>query len=241
MATPTAAAAAATTALSKLCQCNLGLLSQKLSLMQAMTVKHGATSAKEFFQTPCKIVGASVGQHFRHSLDHMEYAAKIAAYASNARNAGQEANPQSLELHYDLRTRGCVSEHDMDAAAERIFGVIHSLEILSIRQEEHAQDTVEETNTSVLQFQLCDTNHTPPLQLHPAQAYFMLAGDSDQEYALHTSIGRELGFAAHHAIHHLAMVKIIAIQSCGLTAEELPEGFGKAPSTIRFDVSKGEE
>jgi hypothetical protein len=50
-----------------------------------------------------------------------------------------------------------------------------------------------------------------------------------------TQVERELGFAAHHAIHHLAMVKIIAETTLKLTPDELPIDFGKAPSTIVFE------
>ena len=62
---------ASTTALSKLCRANLGILSQKLGLLEAMSAKHGTDKAKELFQAPCPLVKASVGQHFRHSLDHV--------------------------------------------------------------------------------------------------------------------------------------------------------------------------
>ena len=67
-------------------------------------------------------------------------------------------------------------------------------------------------------------------------ASFMLSGDaSDPEMRLTSTIGRELGFAAHHALHHLAMVKVICIHTIGLEDKELGLDFGKAPSTIRFD------
>ena len=198
---------ASSTALSKLCRANLGILSQKLGLLEAMSVKHGADKAKEFFQMPCPLVKASVGQHFRHSLDHMELAVKIAERPND---------PTRANLHYDLRERGCPSEHDMDAAAERIFHIINMLEVVSLVQPDN------DNNSGVQQF--------------PVQAYFMLSGDSsDGEYALTSSIGRELGFAAHHAIHHMAMVKLIATQTVGLAEEDFPEGFGRAPSTVRFD------
>jgi predicted Fe-Mo cluster-binding NifX family protein len=46
-----------------------------------------------------------------------------------------------------------------------------------------------------------------------------------------------MGFAAHHAIHHMAMVKIIATQTVGLSKEELSPDFGRAPSTIVYDTT----
>jgi hypothetical protein len=70
----------------------------------------------------------------------------------------------------------------------------------------------------------------------PIQAYFMLSGDP-HEFQLPTTIEREMGFAAHHAIHHMAMVKIIATQTVGLSKEELSPDFGRAPITIVYDTT----
>ena len=211
-----------TTALSKLCQANLGILSQKLGLLEAMSVKHGTDKAKKFFQMSCPLVKASVGQHFRHSLDHIELAAKIAERPND---------PNRSNLHYDLRERGCSSEHDMDAATERIINVINMLEVVSI-----VQGSNNNTNSS------SNNKDSSVVQQTPVQAFFMLDGDSNSgEYALTSTIGRELGFAAHHAIHHMAMVKLIATQTVGLTENDLPTGFGRAPSTVRFDNIVQEE
>ena len=99
---------ASSTALSKLCRANLGILSQKLGLMEAITTKHGTEKAQDYFKMTCPLVKASVGQHFRHTLDHMELAAKLAEHPVDA-----------AELHYDLRERGCLSEHDMQDASCR--------------------------------------------------------------------------------------------------------------------------
>ncbi len=55
----------------------------------------------------------------------------------------------------------------------------------------------------------------------------MVAGDGT-EVDLDSTFGRELAFATHHAVHHIAMMKAIA----GEFGLELPQGVGKAPSTI---------
>ena len=70
---------------------------------------------------------------------------------------------------------------------------------------------------------------------NPLTAYFNLSADSDAEIGLPSTVGRELGFCTHHAIHHLALVKIIALQTLGLDEGDLPHGFGRAPSTLLFD------
>lgn len=62
----------------------------------------------------------------------------------------------------------------------------------------------------------------------------MLAGDGTTA-DLPSTLQRELAFAAHHAIHHHAMVGAIA-RDFGLP---LDSGFGKAPSTIAYETGNG--
>jgi len=58
----------------------------------------------------------------------------------------------------------------------------------------------------------------------------MLTSDG-QDTTLPSTFGRELAFAAHHAIHHHAMIKAIA-EEFGIAT---PAEFGKAPSTLNFE------
>jgi hypothetical protein len=58
----------------------------------------------------------------------------------------------------------------------------------------------------------------------------VLAADGT-EAVLGSTLGRELAFAAHHAVHHHAMVKAIAAEF-GIDAGEQ---FGKAPGTLRYE------
>lgn len=64
----------------------------------------------------------------------------------------------------------------------------------------------------------------------PVRVRVMLTGDG-QEVELVSTLGRELAFAAHHAVHHHAMIKAIAEEF----GESAPGDFGKAPSTINFE------
>jgi hypothetical protein len=185
--------------LSSLCRSNLGILRQKIGLIEALVTKFGAEEAKTIFKATCPIVQASIGQHVRHSMDHLERAAYAASYAEES------------EIHYDLRVRGVVDEHDMDAATSRILRIEAQIEGLT-------------SNPSYIS-----------VMSHPIKACFMLSGDSEFEYMLPSTVARELGFAAHHAIHHLALVRIIAINTVGLSASDLPQDFGRAPSTVIND------
>jgi hypothetical protein len=61
----------------------------------------------------------------------------------------------------------------------------------------------------------------------------MLANKEGFEYEIPSTFERELAFSAHHAIHHLAMVKVIS-DALGV---DVDENFGKAPSTIVHEES----
>ena len=63
----------------------------------------------------------------------------------------------------------------------------------------------------------------------PVRVRVMVAGDGT-EATLDSSLGRELHFAFHHAVHHHAMLKAIA----GEFGVEAPSDFGVAPSTVNF-------
>lgn len=179
---------------SNLCRANLGLLNQKVQLLEAMRTTLGATQAKDLFSTICPVVHASVGQHMRHSMDHVDRAVRAAE------------SPLEGEIHYDLRQRGGADEVDMDQAQKRIEGVMDRLQSLN------------------------------PPSSSSVEACFMLSGDGE-EFRLPSTVERELGFATHHGIHHMAMIKIIALQTLKLPPEALPADFGKAPSTINFESS----
>lgn len=203
-----------------LLQANVGVLGQKLGLITALRNTLGATEGGIRFAEACPVVGASIGQHFRHSMDHMERVASIL----------DSENDNHDEIHYDIRVRGGSDEHDMEAAMERIERVreIFQNDIDTILSSPSSSSSpvgvYNDSNKSVL-------------------ACFLLSGDpSEGEFMLSSTVERELGFSAHHAIHHLAMVKIITMHTLKLLSPDaFPEGFGKAPSTIVYDHSHQEQ
>lgn len=68
----------------------------------------------------------------------------------------------------------------------------------------------------------------------PVGVRVMLAADGT-EADLHSTLGRELAFATHHAIHHHTMMKTIAAEHGVVT----PPEFGKAPSTLQYESTQG--
>jgi hypothetical protein len=215
------AAAPQLASLRSLCGINLSILSQKLGLMDALVSKYGHNQALEQYKSTCPLVGATIGQHVRHSMDHMELAVVLAATynsSSSLPQGGQHhPSPAVAQLHYDLRVRGGTLEHDMVEAQKRIVdlrGVLRDLSQSTIL----SNDVQDATTTST--------------QRLAVQANFMLDG-AGMEYGLPSTIQRELGFCAHHAIHHMAMIRIIALHHVGL--DDLPVDFGRAPSTVHYD------
>ena len=212
--------------LTRLIRANQGLLQHKLALMEALQVKHGPPHAQDVFCQQCPIAKASIGQHVRHSMDHIQRV--VAAMEQQTNNANTTLQPQhqqdgtpnntsTIRIHYDTRERGLLEERDMGVAHDRIQDVLQAL----TRLDENHQ------HISVLD----------PRRVH---ACFFL-NDSDKEITLPTTLARELGFAAHHAIHHLAMIQIIATTSGGLARHELPDGFGKAPSTLLYEQTQQQQ
>ncbi|MDQ7013920.1 MAG: hypothetical protein Q9O74_08510 [Planctomycetota bacterium] len=64
----------------------------------------------------------------------------------------------------------------------------------------------------------------------PVRIRVMLSGDGT-EAELDSTIAREVAFATHHGIHHVAMMKAIA----GEMGVRLGDEIGKAPSTIQHE------
>lgn len=62
----------------------------------------------------------------------------------------------------------------------------------------------------------------------------MLSCDGE-EHEFDSTLGRELAFAAHHAVHHHAMIGAIAAEMGVRT----PEGFGRAPATLHHERGAG--
>jgi len=216
--------------LQALYRANLGILRQKLGLLDAIKEQFGPTQAQTLFKQTCPVVNASVGQHLRHSMDHIELAAQAAAGATSTKvkdsitTAPTTTPVKSVaELHYDMRRRGGNEEIELDEAEARIRRV---QQVLLDGIDDVGDDGGEE-----------DEDEDEGSDNYSINAYFMLSGDYNDEFELPTSVPRELGFACHHGIHHLAMIKVIASQTLKLDPKLLPDDFGKAPSTIVFEHS----
>jgi hypothetical protein len=212
--------------LGDLCWTNRSILRQKVALMESISSYYAGNSSSSsqqqeamtmelLYRRKCPVVGASIGQHFRHSLDHIERATSAAAAViiigpGSINNGGPEQDVRSM-IHYDIRSRDTPDETDWYAAKTRIAAIDDKLHRLTLNGDDKCANGL-------------------------VDACFYLNGGSEaEEVALPSTMARELGFAAHHAIHHMAMVRIIVQQQPKLPANVIPNDFGRAPSTIRYD------
>ncbi len=104
-------------------------------------------------------------------------------------------------IDYDHRSRGGAVETDPGAARARIGSL--RARLVGLSEAELAK---------------------------PVAVKVMLSGAGEQAVASST-LGRELAFAFHHAIHHQAMMRAIAEEQ----GVAVPSDFGKAPDTIRHE------
>lgn len=155
------------------------MLAQCAQLLKELSQELYARPSQRFF-------GSTIGQHVRHSLDHV--AAALCALDDEV-------------IDYDTRRRGGSVEHDRDAALQAIDAVRAELRAIDAERADRA-----------------------------VRVRVMLTAEGDFE-TLNSTLARELAFAAHHEIHHHAMMASIA----GEHGVATPPGFGKAPSTSNHE------
>ena len=131
---------------------------------------------------------ASIGGHYRHSLDHF-------------RNL-LEAAPAG-DLNYDHRERGTLVETDRFAALN------------ATRELREAWRQLAEGHLDRVLNVTCKTSYA----------------EEDSQTAA-SSVGREIMYCVAHAVHHYALIGIMA----ALMNLKLPAGFGVAPSTLKHQA-----
>ncbi len=70
----------------------------------------------------------------------------------------------------------------------------------------------------------------------PVRARYKVSYESPKEPAADSTLGREFMFAVSHAVHHFALVAIMA----RLQGIRLPENLGMAPSTAKYRNKKAD-
>lgn len=141
----------------------------------------------------------------RHSLNHMQSA--MNRIYSNYRD---ENNSSTIE--YDRRERGTDLETKTAAAVKAISDLENDLQKLT------------ELHTTHSTFDLDREEISCTFKLDPIEA-------EDQTFK--STCAREIAFSVHHAIHHLAMIRLI-LKAQGASTSEL-ETLGVAPATEEYN------
>ena len=197
--------------LTALARANSAVISQTISLIDAMIHGRDLATANKIFSTEHPIVGTSIGKQLRHSYDHLE---KVAL--DGLMTVRDNDNP--IDLHYDVRERGILSETDLGEARQRALYIQDVFD--GVAANAHAEGDEQ-----------CSMDGARRLT-----AYFTLPTGTTkeaEELALSSTLEREMGFVCHHAIHHCALIRaIVASGATPLTLKDLPEDFGRAPTTF---------
>ena len=75
----------------------------------------------------------------------------------------------------------------------------------------------------------CESIPTPLLGC-PINVRSQVNYEIDEAALIGSTVGRELMYAVAHTIHHYALIAVM----CGLLDVPVPEGFGVAPSTLKY-------
>ena len=162
---------------------------------------------QESYTAVCPVLGASLGGHLRHLHWHLQVAVRPLLLVGGG-------GP----LNYDERIRRSPIEVDFrDAVREvgeldfQLLGIIERVGRKAGAEEEEGGEDLQAVTVS-----------------------FNMSS-SPNSTAYQSTAPREVAFAAHHGLHHLAMMKIIAEGVGGVEKGKLGGGFGKAPSTVLFE------
>lgn len=63
-----------------------------------------------------------------------------------------------------------------------------------------------------------------------------VVSDNGEDPLTQSTLSRELNFLLSHTVHHFALIAMI----CGSRKQSLPEGFGVAPSTLRYQTAQSQ-
>lgn len=196
--------------LTALARANSAVIGQTIDVIDSIIHENGIEGADKIFSTECPVVSTTIGKQFRHTYDHLE---KVAL--DGLRVVGDD---KPIDLHFDVRERGGFQERSVSETRQRALFIQNYYDDLIRKAEAEGND-------------VCRTDSAKPLT-----AYFTLptgSGDVAEEIPLASTLEREMGFVCHHAIHHCALIKAIALSGkTGLTPEHLPAGFGQAPTTF---------
>ncbi|DAZ97483.1 TPA: hypothetical protein N0F65_009966 [Lagenidium giganteum] len=185
--------------------CVAAILKQKRELLEVVD--------DEMYTFHSTFVGASIGQHTRHSLDHLRKPLEVFHAGDN-------------DIRYDIRERHTVIETDRQAALQQIAQIEANLARVGASGAS-SFSAMHHANIIVIVGTDSDVEN-------PVSAAFMLSADG-QEFRFPSTFSREIAFSVHHCIHHNALIKLLLLQH--FPDVPLPPNFGMAPSTANYNLT----
>lgn len=203
------------------------VISAAITFLEAKQRIVGCLSSSEYSAIDSR-VGASVGAHMRHTLDHFSKCCSALPLSSllpsrvdaSIVDAVREGNAiLEKAIRYDHRIRGGTVETDPNEAAAVISSLLERLRALPRGKEGSMA--------------LRRTLVTPTFMLGEGGR-----GRVGDEHEFESNLERELFFCCHHGTHHDAMIQLILKGLGGETGaaalSEAGKGFGVAPSTTDY-------
>jgi hypothetical protein len=190
-----------------------GVLKHKRALLNIL--KSGDGNSLMTF--PCALSNASIGQHLRHSLNHM----RTLLDSSSPPTTMNRNQTKPTIVSYDHRIRGTDLETNVITALKEVESLIHKLN----QSTENSES---------------ENNH---ISLDQCLSVSFMMDQSGREVRFDSNMDRELAFVAHHGIHHNAVI-LMMIKSNPQLAHLLDPllkacpGFGKAPSTLAHELDQ---
>eukprot|EP00940_MAST-03C_sp_MAST-3C-sp2_P003098 g3098.t1 len=181
----------------KLRDAGVRVLRQKRDVLRLISCRDDA------YRTVDPAVGASLGQHMRHSLSHMRSA--MTRIERVEEESDDDASSRGFVIEYDARERGTAIETNVDAALQEI-----------------------DRTESILLSIVADDSDIDLWRKH-IRCSFQLDPMTGEEQTFTSTAAREIAFTVHHAIHHLAMMKLI-LKARGVSSDALTN-LGVAPAT----------
>jgi hypothetical protein len=193
-------------------------------------------SADEVLKFPCPLHGASMGQHMRHSLDHVRKAIDASLTLHNHNSLEPSHDSEPLIVAYDERTRGTSVEEHLVSAEREVGSLRCCLEEIMQRRGVSVFDLA--ALPLIVRFAM------PPTMTAATTPgrHEVSTEDALNYFDVPSNAAREFAFVAHHAIHHNASILAIVKHNEAEVAPglltglmELAPDFGKAPATVLFE------
>ena len=159
---------------------------------------------RDFCDKESSVIRGSIGEHIRHSLDHLRAFLSVVSCKDQNSQKEQNAVSEKSRIFYDRRERGMKEETDRYTCLleiKRIQGLFGDL-----YSQENAYTRLD---------QKVEVEHV--IDAKGTTAVFSSYAD------------RELMFIYHHLLHHYAMIAF----HLRLLRKNVPSSFGVAPATLK--------